>query len=51
MILANLWYRSPTNLTANTKGVVCFVDSGNRISCKAAMKIRQLSFNTDPRSN
>jgi hypothetical protein len=48
-ILANLWYRYTPHLSVNTKGVVCFVDSGNSISCKAGMKIyRQLSFNTDP---
>jgi len=48
-ILADLWYRYTPHLTVNTKGVVCFVDSGNRTSCKAGMKIyRQLSFNTDP---
>jgi hypothetical protein len=48
-ILANLWYRYTPHLTVNTKGVVCFVDSGGRVSCKAGMKIyRQLSFNTDP---
>jgi len=48
-ILANLWYRYTPHLTVNTKGVVCFVDSGHHVSCKAGMKIyRQLSFNTDP---
>jgi hypothetical protein len=48
-ILANLWYRYTPHLTVNTRGVVCFVDSGNRVSCKAGMKVyRQLSFNTDP---
>jgi uncharacterized protein DUF1329 len=48
-ILANLWFRYTPHLTVNTRGVVCFVDSGNSISCKAGMKIyRQLSFNTDP---
>jgi hypothetical protein len=48
-ILANLWYRYTPHLTVNTKGVVCFIDSGNRTSCKAGMKIyMQLSFNTDP---
>ena len=48
-ILTNLWYRYTPHLTVNTKGVVCFADSGNRISCKAGMKIyRQLSFNSDP---
>jgi hypothetical protein len=48
-VLANLWYRYTPHLTVNTKGVVCFVDSGNRVSCKAGMKVyRQLSFNTDP---
>ncbi len=48
-ILANLWFRYTPHLSVNTKGVVCFIDSGNRISCKAGMKIyRQLSFNTDP---
>lgn len=48
-ILANLWYRYTPHITVNTKGVVCFVDSGGRVSCKAGMKIyRQLSFNTDP---
>jgi hypothetical protein len=48
-ILANLWYRYTPHLTVNTKGVVCFVDSGKRVSCKAGMKLyRQLSFNADP---
>lgn len=48
-ILANLWYRYTPHLTVNTKGVVCFVDSNNSVSCKAGMKIyRQLSYNTDP---
>jgi uncharacterized protein DUF1329 len=48
-ILANLWYRYTPHLTVNTKGVVCFVDSSNSVSCKAGMKIyRQLSYNTDP---
>ena len=48
-ILANLWFRYTPHLSVNTKGVVCFIDNGNRISCKAGMKIyRQLSFNTDP---
>ncbi len=48
-VLANLWYRYTPHLTVNTKGVVCFVDSGGSVSCKAGMKIyRQLSFNTDP---
>ena len=48
-ILANLWYRYTPHLTVNTRGVVCFVDNGNRVSCKAGMKVyRQLSFNTDP---
>src|SRR5580698_5830796 len=47
-ILANLWYRYTPHLTVNTKGVVCFVDSSNSVSCKAGMKIyRQLSYNTD----
>ncbi len=48
-ILADLWYRYTPHLTVNTKGVVCFVDSGHRVSCKAGMKVyRQLSYNTDP---
>jgi hypothetical protein len=48
-ILANLWYRYTPHLTVNTRGVVCFADSGGQISCKAGMKVyRQLSFNTDP---
>lgn len=48
-VLADLWYRYTPHLSVNTKGVVCFVDSGARVSCKAGMKIyRQLSFNTDP---
>jgi hypothetical protein len=48
-ILANLWYRYTPHLTVNTRGLVCFADSGGQISCKAGMKVyRQLSFNTDP---
>jgi Protein of unknown function (DUF1329) len=29
-ILANLWYRYTPHLTVNTRGVVCFADSGAR---------------------
>jgi hypothetical protein len=48
-ILANLWFRYLPHLTVDTNGVVCTMDSGNSISCKAGMKVyRQLSFNTDP---
>ena len=48
-ILANLWYRYTPHLTVNTRGLVCFADSGGQISCKAGMKVyRQLSFSTDP---
>ncbi len=48
-IMANLWFRYTPHLSVNTRGVVCFVDSGGSVSCKAGMKVyRQLSFNTDP---
>jgi hypothetical protein len=48
-ILANLWFRYLPHLTVNTNGVVCTMDSGNNVSCKAGMKVyRQLSYNTDP---
>jgi hypothetical protein len=48
-ILANLWFRYLPHLTVNTNGVVCTMDSGNSVSCKAGIKVyRQLSFNTDP---
>ncbi|MGH7836294.1 MAG: DUF1329 domain-containing protein [Candidatus Binataceae bacterium] len=48
-ILANLWFRYQPHLSVNTNGVVCTIDGGNRISCKAGMKVyRQLAFNTDP---
>jgi len=47
-ILANLWFRYLPHLTVDTNGVVCTVDNGNSISCKAGMKVyRQLAFNTD----
>lgn len=48
-ILANLWFRYLPHLTVDTNGVVCTVDSGESVSCKAGIKVyRQLSFNTDP---
>jgi hypothetical protein len=48
-IVANLWFRYLPHLTVDTNGVVCTMDSGNNISCKAGMKVyRQLAFNTDP---
>jgi hypothetical protein len=48
-ILANLWFRYLPHLTVDTNGVVCTMDSGSSISCKAGMKVyRQLAFNTDP---
>jgi len=48
-ILANLWFRYLPHLTVNTNGVVCTMDSGNSVSCKAGIKVyRQLAFNTDP---
>jgi Protein of unknown function (DUF1329) len=48
-ILANLWFRYLPHLSVDTNGVVCTIDSGERISCKAGMKVyRQLTFNTDP---
>lgn len=48
-ILANLWFRYLPHLSVDTNGVVCTMDSGNRVSCKTGMKIyRQLAYNTDP---
>jgi len=48
-ILANLWFRYLPHLSVDTNGVVCTIDNGNSISCKAGMKVyRQLAFNTDP---
>ena len=48
-ILANLWFRYLPHLTVDMNGVVCTMDSGNRVSCKAGMKVyRQLAYNTDP---
>lgn len=48
-ILANLWFRYLPHLSVDTNGVVCTMDSGNRVSCKAGMKVyRQLAYNTDP---
>jgi hypothetical protein len=48
-ILANLWFRYLPHLSVDTNGVVCTMDSGNSISCKAGMKVyRQLTYNTDP---
>jgi hypothetical protein len=48
-ILANLWFRYLPHLTVDTNGVVCTIDNGNNISCKAGMKVyRQLAYNTDP---
>jgi hypothetical protein len=48
-IMANLWFRYLPHLSVDTNGVVCTMDSGSSISCKAGMKVyRQLAFNTDP---
>jgi len=48
-VLANLWFRYLPHLTVDTNGVVCTMDSGNRVSCKAGVKVyRQLAYNTDP---
>ena len=48
-VVADLWFRYTPHITVNTRGVVCFNDSNNLVSCKAGMKIyRQLAFNTDP---
>jgi len=48
-ILANLWYRYVPNLTVDTAGSGCLVDSGGSVSCeKAEIVHRQLGYNTDP---